>query len=167
MTVLGIDPALRRSGWAVLRGESRSPEVLGFGEIVNPPKRGHSAALEANRQAVVELIAQFQPDAVALEGIIFVQSIRTAIALGAARAASCMAASAAGIAIFEYPPARVKQAVTGNGQARKDQVAFMVRALLKLTATPPPDAADALAIALTHLQAETGARTGLQDRREL
>lgn len=167
MTVLGIDPALRRSGWAVLRGSSQAPEILGWGELVNPATLGHSAALEANRLGVTALIARFRPDAVALEGIIYVQSVRTAIALGAARAASCMAAAAAAVAVFEYPPARVKQAVTGNGQARKEQVAFMVRALLQLTTTPPPDAADALAIALTHLQAETGARSGLQDRREL
>ena len=80
------------------------------------------------------------------------QSHRTAITLGAARGAAILAAAERGIPVFEYSPREVKQAVVGRGGAEKTQVAFMVRALLGLTETPPPDAADALAIGLTHLR---------------
>ena len=80
------------------------------------------------------------------------QSHRTAITLGAARGAAILAAAERGIPVFEYSPREVKQAVVGRGSAEKTQVAFMVRALLGLTETPTPDAADALAIGLTHLR---------------
>ena len=87
-----------------------------------------------------------------MEGVIFVQSLRTAITMGAARGAAILAAAERGLAVFEYSPREVKQAVVGRGAAQKGQVAFMVRALLGLTETPEPDAADALAIGLTHLR---------------
>ena len=92
-----------------------------------------------------------------VEGVIFVQSHRTAITLGAARGAAIVAAAERGLPIYEYAPRRVKQSVVGRGGAQKDQVAFMVRALLGLTETPAADAADALAIGLTHLQMAGGA----------
>jgi crossover junction endodeoxyribonuclease RuvC len=84
--------------------------------------------------------------------VIYVQSYATAIVLGAARGVAVLAAAQAGLSIHEYPPKRVKQAVVGKGAAAKEQVAFMVRALLGLTETPPSDAADAIAIGLTHLR---------------
>ena len=86
-----------------------------------------------------------------MESVIYVQSFKTAITLGAARGAAMIAAAERELSIHEYPPTRVKQAVVGKGAATKDQVAFMMRALLGLTETPPSDAADALAIGLTHL----------------
>ena len=87
-----------------------------------------------------------------MEGIIFVQSYKTAITMGAARGAAILAAAGRGLPVFEYSPREVKQAVVGRGGADKTQVAFMVRALLGLTETPAADAADALAIGLTHLR---------------
>jgi crossover junction endodeoxyribonuclease RuvC len=102
---------------------------------------------------------------VAVEGIIYVQSHQTAISMGAARAAALIAAADHGLAIYEYAPRKVKMAVVGKGTAVKSQVAFMVRALLGLAETPPPDAADALAIALAHLQASDPLRARLLDRR--
>src|SRR5581483_11012167 len=90
---------------------------------------------------------------------IYVQSYKTAIVLGAARGAAILAAAENGLPVFEYSPRRIKQSTVGRGSAGKNQVAFMVRALLGLTETPDADAADALAIALTHLRAhETVAR---------
>ena len=88
------------------------------------------------------------------------QSYKTAIALGAARGAAILAAAEHGLPIFEYAPTRIKQATVGRGGADKAQVAFMVRALLGLTETPQADAADALAIGLTHLRAQEAARLG-------
>jgi crossover junction endodeoxyribonuclease RuvC len=104
------------------------------------------------------LIEQWQPSAMAVESIIYVQSHQTAIVLGAARGCALLAAAQRGLPIHEYPPKRVKQAVVGVGSAQKQQVAFMVRALFRLTETPSPDAADALAIGLTHLQTAATAR---------
>ena len=89
------------------------------------------------------------------------QSYKTAIILGAARGAAILAAAENGLPIFEYTPNRIKQATVGTGAAGKNQVAFMVRALLGLTETPDADAADALAIGLTHLRSQDVARLGI------
>lgn len=165
MRVLAIDPAVRNTGYAVLEGDPRRPGVLAYDVISISKNIVQSAALSAIRQHLVHLIAQFQPDEVAVEGIIYVQSHQTAITMGAARAAALMAAADHGLKVYEYPPKRVKSAVVGYGNADKAQVAFMVRALLGLSETPPPDAADALAIAMAHLQASDPLKAKLLDRR--
>ncbi len=159
MRVLSIDPALRKTGYAIL--EETSPKTyrsICYGVIQNKPKVRHSMCLVAIREALVEVIEKFQPDCCAIEAIIYVQSHATAIIMGAARGASLLAAAEAGLMITEYAPRRVKQAVVGRGDADKAQVAYMVRALLGLTETPPPDAADALAIGLAHLYASDPTR---------
>ena len=165
MRVLSIDPAVRNTGYAVLEGDPRKPTVLAFDVITIPAKLPQSAALSAIRTHLVNVIRKFQPDEVAVEGIIYVQSHRTAISMGAARAAALIAAADHGLAIYEYAPRKIKMAVVGRGTADKSQVAFMVRALLGLAETPPPDAADALAIAIAHLQASAPLRAKLLDRR--
>ena len=164
MRVLAIDPAVRNTGYAILEGDPRKPDVLGYDVISIPAKIPQSSALSAIRTHLVHLIAKHQPDEVAVEGIIYVQSHRTAISMGAARAAALIAADH-GLPVYEYAPRKIKMAVVGKGTADKAQVAFMVRALLGLSETPPPDAADALAIALAHLQASDPLRAKLLDRR--
>jgi crossover junction endodeoxyribonuclease RuvC len=139
--------------------------VLAFDVISIPKNIPQSAALAAVRTHLVNLIVKFQPDEVAVEGIIYVQSHQTAITMGAARGAALIAAADHGLPVYEYPPKKVKNAVVGNGNADKSQVAFMVRALLGLSETPPPDAADALAIAIAHLQASDPLKARLLDRR--
>ncbi|MEI7908446.1 MAG: crossover junction endodeoxyribonuclease RuvC [Verrucomicrobiota bacterium] len=165
MRVLAIDPAVRNTGYAVLEGEARHPKVLTFDVISIPGKIAQSAALSAIRTHLVNVIQTYQPDEVAVEGIIYVQSHQTAISMGAARAAALIAAADHGLPVYEYAPRKVKMAVVGKGTADKSQVAFMVRALLGLAETPPPDAADALAIALAHLQAADPLKAKLLDRR--
>ena len=165
MRVLAIDPAVRNTGYAVLEGDARKPVVLGYEVISIPDRLPQSAALAAVRGHLARVIAQFQPDEVAVEGIIYVQSHRTAISMGAARAAALIAAADSGLPVYEYAPRKVKMAVVGKGTADKSQVAFMVRALLGLAETPPSDAADALAIALAHLQASDPLKARLLDRR--
>ncbi|HEY0369981.1 MAG TPA: crossover junction endodeoxyribonuclease RuvC, partial [Chthoniobacterales bacterium] len=108
-----------------------------------------------------QLIEEHEPDCCALEAVIYVQSYKTAIALGAARGAAILAAAERGLPIFEYAPTRIKQATVGRGGADKGQVAFMIRALLGLTTTPQNDEADALAIGLTHLRAAEATKLGL------
>jgi crossover junction endodeoxyribonuclease RuvC len=165
MRVLAVDPAVRNTGYAVLEGEARQPTVLDFGVIHVPQEHSQSAALSAIRSHLFHLIKKWEPEEVAVEGIIYVQSHKTAIAMGAARAAALIAAADNGLKIYEYAPRKVKMAVVGKGTATKEQVAFMVRALLQLRETPPSDAADALAIAMAHLQADDPLRARLLDRR--
>lgn len=163
MRVLAIDPSLRCSGFAVLeRLEARKVRALEYGTIPNPPKLLPSQCLVAIHDRIAALVAQYQPECAAVEGVIFVQSHRTAITLGAARGAAILALAARGIPVFEYSPKDAKQAVVGRGGAGKDQVAFMVRAMLGLTETPAADAADAMAIGLTHLQSQDSASLGVK-----
>lgn len=160
--VLAIDPSLRSTGYGILEKENNRVRVLDFGLIRNSDKLLPSGCLVAIRERVSELVTQHQPDCAAVESVIYVQSYRTAIMLGSARGAAIVALAERGLAIYEYAPRRVKQAVVGRGAADKSQVAFMVRALLGLTETPPPDAADALGIGLAHLQAADTAAHGVR-----
>lgn len=161
MRVLAIDPALRNTGYAVIEeiprdgAVRRSPQqpthrALTYGVIRNAAAVPQSRCLVAIRAQMAEIISTYQPTVCAVEAVIYVQSFDTAIILGAARAASLIAVAEADLAIHEYPPKRVKQAVVGRGDASKEQVAFMIRSLLGLTETPPNDASDALAVGLTH-----------------
>ena len=120
-----------------------------------------SESQQTTIQRLAELIREHEPDCCALESVIYVQSFKTAILLGAARGAAILAAAENGLPVFEYAPTRIKQATVGRGGAGKSQVAFMVRALLGLTETPGADAADALAIGLTHLRSQEVARLGV------
>lgn len=163
MRVLSIDPSLRCTGYAVLeRVTGSKARALEYGTIPNPQKLRPSSCLVAIHDRLCELIHRHEPDCAAIEGVIFVQSYQTAITLGAARGSAILAMAARGLPIFEYAPKEIKQAVVGRGGAAKDQVAFMVRAMLGLTETPEPDAADALAIGLTHLQSHDSARLGVR-----
>ncbi|GAB4252477.1 MAG: crossover junction endodeoxyribonuclease RuvC [Candidatus Methylacidiphilales bacterium] len=153
MRVLGIDPSVRGTGYAVLEWDGRSTRALTWARVSNRPKLPHAACLAEIYRAIQNAIATFQPDHVAIEGVIYVQNSRTAILLGSARGAALAAVGEAGLPVHEYPARLVKKAATGFGGAAKQQVGFMMRALLGLTATPGSDEADALAIALTHTQA--------------
>ena len=152
MRVLAIDPSLRGTGFAVLEKSGQKIQALVFGVIKNPDKLLASSCLVAIRERLAEVILSHSPESAAIESTIFVQSHRTAIALGAARGAAILAAAERGLPIYEYAPRSAKQAVVGRGAANKEQVIFMVRAMLGLTENPPHDAADAMAIGITHFQ---------------
>lgn len=160
--VLAIDPSLRSSGFAILeRAANNRFRALVYGVIKNADRLLHSGCLVAIHSRLAELIQQFAPDSAAIEAIIYVQSFRTAITLGSARGAAVLALAERGLPIFEYAPRRVKQAVVGRGGAQKGQVNYMVRALVDgLEGEPSPDAADALAIGMTHFQTENSAALG-------
>jgi crossover junction endodeoxyribonuclease RuvC len=164
--LLALDPALRNTGWAVLEKAGRDLRALAWGVISNPPKLLHSGCLVAIREQLAEVIRQHRPEVCAIETTIFVQSYKTAIVLGTARAACLIAAAEHGLPIYEYAPREVKQAAVGRGAAQKDQVAFMIRSMLRLRETPPPNAADALAVGIAHFQnAEAGAALQREARR--
>lgn len=155
MRVLSIDPALRKTGYAIVEEcPGKTYRALSYGVIHNQAKLRQSMCLVSIRETLAAVIERYQPECCAIEATIYVQSLRTAITLGAARGAALLAAAEAGLAITEYAPRRVKQAVVGRGGADKQQVAYMMRALLGLTETPVPDAADALAIGMAHLYAQ-------------
>ena len=155
--ILAVDPSLRGTGLAVLERSGQKTSCLHWDVIRNPPKVSHPACLVEIHDRVRLVIERFAPAAMAIEGVIFVQSYQTAITLGSARGAAVLAAAQKGLSIYEYAPKRAKQAVVGRGGAQKAQVAFMVRALLGLTETPPADAADAIAIGLAHFQSAAAA----------
>ena len=167
MRVLAIDPAIRNTGFAIVEGDHRSATALDFGTITIPQKIPQSGALSAVCTGIKNLIKKWSPDEIAVEGIIYVQSHATAISMGAARAATLIAAAENGLPTYEYSPRKVKKAVVGNGTAKKEQVAFMVRALLGLNETPQSDAADAIAIGLAHLQASDPLKARILDRRKV
>jgi crossover junction endodeoxyribonuclease RuvC len=167
MRVLAIDASLRNCGVAIVDGENGKSHALFFGTIHNANSLKSSACLVAIRDQLTHLIREHEPDCCALESVIYVQSYKTAILLGAARGAAILAAAENGLPVFEYAPKRIKQATVGTGGAKKNQVAFMMRALLGLTETPDPDSADALAIALTHLRAQESVKIGLPGMEEI
>ena len=152
MRLLALDPALRNKGFAVLEKNGANVHAVRYGVIRNRADLSMPGCLVAIHEQIGELVRACNPEICAVECVIYAQNTRTAITLGAARGAAILAAAAHGLQVYEYTPKRVKQAVVGNGSAQKAQVAFMVRVMLGLTETPPADAADAIAIGLTHFQ---------------
>lgn len=150
MIVLGIDTSLRSSGYGVLSVTGSWMRCLEAGRIRNAPKAPLSACLCTIHARVSELIAQYTPDVLSIESVIYGKNAGTMLVLGEARGAVIAAAANAACPIYEYEPRRVKMAVCGNGLAEKVQVQRMVKTLLALEELPQNDAADALALAITH-----------------
>ena len=139
--IFGLDPSLRCTGYGIIQVEGRTTRALAYGVIKNAAKLVPSRCLVAIHQEVTDLVQEYQPDAAAVEGIIYLQNYQTAITMGSARGAALLALAQAGLPIYEYAPKRVKAAATGRGAAQKAQVGFMMRAMLGLTENPPADAA--------------------------
>ena len=146
MIILGIDTSLRSTGYGVLSVEGSRLRALEAGRIRNAPKLPLSACLRAIHARVAELIAQYQPDVLAIESVIYGKNAGTMLVLGEARGAVITAAADALLPVYEYEPRRVKMAVCGNGLAEKIQIQRMVKTLLGLEELPQNDAADALAL---------------------
>jgi crossover junction endodeoxyribonuclease RuvC len=147
--VLGIDPGTAVTGYGVVRREGTGVALTECGVIRTRPRDPLAARLENIYEGVRELIARHQPDAVAVEDVFYAKNVRTTVVLGHARGVILLAAQQAGLPIHEMPPAVIKKAVTGTGNATKEQVQFMVAKLLRLKKAPEPaDAADGVAAAL-------------------
>src|SRR5437667_4292123 len=146
MRVLAIDASLRNCGVAIVDGENGKSRALFFGTIHNATSVKYSACLVAIRDRLAQLIREHEPDCCALEAVIYVQSYKTAILLGAARGAAILAAAEKGLPIFEYAARRIKQAKVGTGGAGDNSVGFMKRAVRGLSETPDVDSADPLAL---------------------
>lgn len=151
--VLGLDPSLRGTGYGIIRAAKPAPHVLAHGTISCPPNWEHSRCLLKILQTLRDVIKEHKPEVCVVEGLFYAQNLKTALVMGEARGAALAAIAEAGLQIYELAPRKVKQAIVGYGAAQKLAVAKMVQRMLRLPETPAPDAADALALALTHTQA--------------
>lgn len=155
MIVLGIDPGTAVTGYGVVKGDrSLPPRLIECGVIRTRPREPLAKRLREIHDGVAELIARHRPDALAIEDVFYARNVRTTIVLGHARGVILLAGEQAGLEISEYPPAEIKKAIVGTGNATKEQVQFMVARILRLkTAPEPADAADGVAAALSHVMA--------------
>ncbi|HEU4955631.1 MAG TPA: crossover junction endodeoxyribonuclease RuvC [Gemmatimonadales bacterium] len=153
MRVLGIDPGTAVMGYGVVEtGPSRQPRLVECGTLTTPPRDPLPSRLRIIHDGTTALMARHQPDAVAVESAFYGKNVRTTVVLSHARGVILLAAEQAGVSIAEYSPALVKKTIVGRGAALKPQVGYMVAQLLRLKAPPAPsDAADGVAVALTHL----------------
>ena len=150
---LGIDPGTATTGYGLVRLSPDGEMVaVKYGVILTPKTDSPPARLEMIYDQMTDLIREHKPDTAAVEKLFFARNVTTGIAVGQARGVVMLAIQKAGIEAFEYTPKEIKNAVAGYGGADKRQVQEMVRALLQLESIPKPDdAADALAVAITHL----------------
>lgn len=156
--ILGIDPGTLRLGYGVIdhHGPARARYVE-CGVISAPAREERTARLVTIGRGLREVLEELRPDAVAMEQAFYGKNVQATLALGEARGVALFVAADSGVPVVGYAPARVKQVVVGHGRASKQQIGYLVRALLALRRTPEPDAADALALALCHAR-HLGAR---------
>ncbi|MGI6368216.1 MAG: crossover junction endodeoxyribonuclease RuvC [Anaerolineae bacterium] len=151
MLVLGLDPGLATTGWALVRGDGQHLDPADYGVIRTDPAESLATRLVVLHDTLEQLIAHHAPDAAAIEELFFSTNVRTAMLVGQARGVALLTLAQAGLPTWEYTPMQVKQAVTGYGGADKRQIQQMVQMLLNLKSIPQPDdAADALAISICH-----------------
>lgn len=153
MRIIGLDPGTATTGYGIIDIVEGEPQVVIWGTIRTTPDDETPQRLQIIYEELSALLQEYQPQAAAIEEVFFGRNITTAISVGQARGVLILALANAGISVAEYSPPKVKDAVTGYGKADKHQVQLMVRNLLHLDETPrPDDAADGLAVALTHYQ---------------
>lgn len=156
MLAIGVDPGTAITGYGLVqRTEPGDLLAVKWGVILTPAEMPASERLVSIYQALNELLHEYQPQTAAVETLFFQRNVRTAMSVGQARGVVLLALQQAGIPSFDYNPNQVKQAVSGYGAADKSQMQAMVRTLLNLPEIPKPDdAADALAIAICHLNTQ-------------
>lgn len=149
--VLGIDPGSQVTGYGVVEKDGGALRHIVHGEI----RPGKGAALTTCLQSIYvdlsEVIRLSTPDALVIENIFYGKNVRSLIRQGHCRGVAILAGKQCGIAVYEYTPLEIKKAIVGYGRAEKAQVQKMVKAILNLSELPPPDAADALAVAICHI----------------
>lgn len=150
--ILGLDPSLRGTGFGIIRLAKPYPQTLAQGTISCSQTWERSRCLVMIVQTLRDALRRFQPTVCIVEGIFYAQNLQTAMIMGEARGAALSVIAEAGMEIYEMAPRRVKQAIVGYGAAQKIAVAKMVQRMLRLAEIPSADAADALALALAHVQ---------------
>jgi crossover junction endodeoxyribonuclease RuvC len=154
--VFGIDPGSARTGYGCVQSDGTRHRLIACGAISVPSRNSFPEKLQIIHAELATLLARHRPDCVVIENLFHAVNARSALKLGHARGVAMLAAVQAGMPVFEYTPAEVKQSVVGYGRAEKRQVQSMVQLLLGLSEPPAPyDASDALAIAVCHLHKST------------
>ena len=156
MIVLGVDPGINTTGYGVIRrGGNGVVSLLECGVIRTDAATPLPKRLKEIYEGISDVVAYHKPTAVAVEGVFYAKNVRTTVILGHARGAILLAATMRDLPVAEYSPAEIKNAVVGTGRATKEQVQFMVQRLLRLKEAPKPaDAADGVAVALCHCNAD-------------
>ncbi|SVE28486.1 uncharacterized protein METZ01_LOCUS481340 [marine metagenome] len=159
MNILGIDPGLGTTGYGIISNINNEMELVDFGTIKTSPKDSLSKRLKIIFDYISELIIKYKPSIFSIEEIFYSNNVKSSLLLGHARGVAIAAAATNDIIVYEYSAKKIKQSLTGNGNAHKEQVKFMVKNLLKLQEAPKSnDASDALAIAICYiLQNKLGA----------
>lgn len=150
MRILGVDPSLRSTGYAIVEGDRKKQKVIDFGLIKTRSSDSLEDSLKHIAVSIEEVVREHAPDSLAIEEIFTARNSRVALQLGHVRGVVILVATRCGLKTFPYAATRIKETVAGYGRASKEQVQNMVVRTLGLTETPPSDAADALAAALTH-----------------
>ena len=151
MNILGIDPGLGTTGYGVIMSANNKVELIDYGTIKTSTKDTLAQRLKIIFDNISNLIDIHEPSIFSIEEIFYSNNVKSSLLLGHARGVAMAAASTKNIMIYEYSAKKVKQSLTGNGNAHKDQVKFMVKNLLKLNTAPKSnDASDALAIGLCY-----------------
>ena len=153
MIVLGIDPGYALMGWGVVEASGGRMRLLGYGCIETRAGTPMQHRLRTLQLGIRDIVNIYHPDDVAFEELFFARNVTTALMVGAARGAAIIAAAEYTDNLYEYTPMQIKQALTGYGKADKKQIQQMVKMLLNMEELPKPDdAADAIAVAITHSQ---------------
>jgi crossover junction endodeoxyribonuclease RuvC len=151
MRVLGIDPSLKSTGFGIVESQEQNLQAIVYGIIKTSESQPFPQRLNEIRLELEKIILNYSPDEVAIENPFYARNVRTAISLGQVRGAVLVAIASSQVPLFEYSALEIKKAVTGYGQAEKDQVQRMVKILLNLEDEHMPfDASDALAAAICH-----------------
>lgn len=148
--ILGIDPGSQATGYGLIDTATEPPRSLASGVLRPGRTLPLPDRLLGIHQGLVAVLAEHQPDVVAVETAFYHKNVRSTLVLGQVRGVVLLAVRQAGLPVLEYAPREVKLAVSGTGAAAKDQVGFMIRGILRLSETPAVDEADALAVALCH-----------------
>ena len=152
--ILGIDPGSQATGFGLVEAGARGIQPVDFGRVRPDSHLDLPDRLLFIHGELTRILAAHRPDVVAVETAFYHKNARSTLVLGHVRGVVILAARELGLPVAEYAPREIKMAVTGSGDAAKEQVAFMVRGLLGLAETPAADAADALAVALCHWHRE-------------
>jgi crossover junction endodeoxyribonuclease RuvC len=167
MTILGIDPGFAIVGWGVISTDGTKHKAVAYGAVTTPAHSPMEARLLAVFRELEQIIEKYRPDVMSVEELFFNTNITTGIRVAEARGVIIMCAEKHGVAVREYTPLQVKQAVVGYGRAEKSQVISMVTRILGLGTPPKPDdTADALALAVCHAHAAPSRLASYYDRKD-
>lgn len=152
MRVLGVDPGTATTGWAILEEKKGLVKSVAYGHISTSPKKKSSERIREIAEDLERIIKKYKPDEAAVEDIFFFKNLKTAVKVSESRGAILLTLEKLKVKIASYTPLQVKQALTGYGRAEKKQIQLMVKNILCLKNIPKPDdAADAIAIAICHI----------------